>query len=255
MTTENQLQTTLEALIREEAERAVSAPTRFGTFADLSLSALQLLNTFVVSVNHDHFLSAALMTSVQKSATLGFLSYVRSHTAQAEFNSRQLIEFCVLTAYLLAHPNEDVTHTADNESGALRTPKSLNNKAYRWLDQSFGHLSELLKEMKSQINDTTSHASIYLTHFTFNWQSEHQNSEMFEGSFFDNQDDDIVRLYLMSHARLVVIAIEILRAVVEKHGGFVLIGDIKERLALLDRNVNFHRDALAERMRNPEPRG
>jgi hypothetical protein len=251
VTTKNQLQTTLKALIREEAERTISATTRYGSFADLSLSALQLLNTFVVSVNHDHFLSAALMTSVQKSATLGFLSYVRSHTAQAEFNSRQLIEFCVLTAYMLAHPNEDVTRTSDTESGTFRTPKSLNKKAYRWLDESLGHLSALLKEMKSQINDTTSHASIYLTHFTFNWQSEHKNSEMFEGSFFDNQNDDIVRLYLMSHARLVVIVIEILRAVVETHGGFILIDDIKERLALLDRNVNSHRDALAERMSNP----
>jgi hypothetical protein len=252
--TESQLQTTLEALIREEAERTVNAPTRYGSFADLSLSAIRLLNTFVLSVNRDHFLSAALMSSVRKSATLGFLSYVRSHTVQAELNSRQLIEFCVLTAYILAHPDEDVTCTADAETGAFRAPKQLSKKAYRWLEESFGQLSTLLKDMKSQINETTSHASIYLTNLTFNWQSQQWGSDAFKGSFFDNQSDDIVRLYLMSHARLVLIVVETIRSVVEKHGGFVLLEDIKERLALLDSSINAHRDALAERMRNPELR-
>ena len=51
----------------------------------------------------------------------------------------------------------------------FRTPKSLSAKAYRWLDREHGHVSALLKDMKDQINDTASHASIYLTHFTLEW--------------------------------------------------------------------------------------
>ena len=244
---DGQLRTTLQALIDEEAVRTHNAGQRYGSFVLLGQSAIALLNTFILSIDRDHFLAAALMLSVQKSATLGFLSHVRAHTAQAEFNSRQLIEFCALTAYMLAHPGETVTRSTD-ESGGFRTPKSLSAKAYRWLDREHGHVSALLKDMKDQINDTTSHASIYLTHFTFEWESGRDNSETFYGSFFDQQDDDVVRLYLMSHARLVLLVVETLRQVAVAHGGFTLVEDINERLAVLDRDVNAHRSALGQRL-------
>ncbi len=246
-----QLLTTLQSLIDEETKRTRKARDQYGSYVNLAQSAIALLNTFIVSIGRNHFLCAALMLSVQKSATLGFLSYVRAHTAQAEFNSRQLIEFCVLTAYMLAHPDEDVTRSTNGGGEGFRTPKSLSAKAYRWLGCEYGHVSALLKDMKDQINDTASHASIYLTHFTFDWESGREDAECFNGSFFDQQDDDVVRLYLMSHARLVLLVIETLRRVAVAHGGFTLIDDIDERLALLDRDVNAHRDALGPRLRKP----
>lgn len=248
---DRKLRTTLQELIDEEAVRTRNAGQRYGSFVRLAQSAIALLNTFIVSIHRDHFLAAALMLSVQKSATLGFLSHVRAHTAQAEFNSRQLIEFCALTAYMLAHPDEDVTRTTDESGERFRTSKSLSAKAYRWLDREHGHVSALLRDMKDQINDTASHASIYLTHFTFEWESGPDDSETFCGSFFDQQDDDVVRLYLMSHARLVLLVIETLRQVAVAHGGFTLVEDIDERLALLDRDVIAHRDALGPRLNRP----
>ncbi|MGH6651182.1 MAG: hypothetical protein ACREB7_08635 [Sphingopyxis sp.] len=250
MSDAGQLRTTLQALIDEEAARTRNAGQRYGSFVELAQSAIGLLNAFVVGIDRDHFLTAALMLSVQKSATLGFLSHVRAHTAQAEFNSRQLIEFCALAAYMLAHPDEDVTSNAD-EGGGLQTSKSLTDKAYRWLDREHDHVSALLKDMKKQINDTASHASIYLTCFTFEWESSRDDSEIFCGSFFDQQDDDVVRLYLASHARLVLLVIETLRQVAVAHGGFTMVEDIDERLALLDRDINAHRDALRPRLDMP----
>jgi len=248
---DRQLRTTLQELIDEEAVRTRDAGQRYGSFVQLAQSAIALLNTFVISIDRDHFLAAALMLSVQKSATLGFLSHVRAHTAQAEFNSRQLIEFCALTAYMLAHPDEDVTRVTVGNGEGFRTPKSLSAKAYRWLDREHGHVSALLKHIKGQINDTASHASIYLTHFTFEWESGRDDSETFCGSFFDQQDDDVVRLYLMSHARLVLLVMETLRQVVVAHGGFTLVQDVNKRLALLDRDINAHRDALGPRLSMP----
>ena len=246
-----QLRTTLQALIDEEAVRTRDAPARYGSFVQLAQTAIALLNTFIVGIDRNHFLGAALMLSVQKAATLGFLSHVRSHTAQAEFNSRQLIEFCVLTAYTLAHPDEDMTRSSGDGGDGFRTPKSLSTKAYRWIDREHPHVSALLKDMKDQINDTSSHASIYLTHFTFDWESGRGGVDSFNGSFFDEQDDDVVRLYLMSHARLVLLVVETLRQVAVAHGGFILIEDIDERLASLDSQVNAHRDALEPRLRRP----
>ena len=240
------LRTNLQELIEEEVARTREARNRYGSFVDIAQSAIALLNTFVVSVGRRYFLAAAFMLSVKKSATLGFLSHIRAHTAQAEFNSRQLIEFCALTAYAIAHPDEDVTRT-NAEGEGFRAPKSLSNQAYFWLDDTYNHMSSLLKEAKNQINETESHANVYLTQFTFDWHSDFAASETFKGSFFDQEDDDVVRLYLMSHARLVLIVIEAIRQVARDHGGLVLIKDIEQKLARLDRDVNAHRNALAPR--------
>jgi len=207
---EPSLETTLQVLIDEEYARTMNARDRLGTFVALAQSAIGLLHSVVSSIDRDHFMAAALMLSVQKSATLAFLSYVRGHTAQAEFNARQLIEFCALTAYMLAHPEEDVTRGTGNDSDGFVPPKRLSAKAYMWLNEQQPHASGLLKEMKDQINDTTSHASVYLTHFTFEWDSGGEDSEHFRGSFFDNVDDNVTRLYLMSFSRLIVIVIETL---------------------------------------------
>ena len=243
--------TTLQALIDEEEDRTRNARARYGTFVPLGQSAIGLLNTFIASIGRDHFLAAALMLSIQKSATLSFLSYIRGHIAQAEFNSRQMIEFCALTAYLLAHPEENVTAGADDNTNGFKSPKAMSGQAYKWLNKEHPHQSALLKEAKDQINETASHASIYLTHFTFEWESGGYESDQFRGSFFDNLNDDVVRLYLMSFSRLVVIVVEILRLVSEKHGVFTLKENVINELSQLDRNVNTHRESLATRMGPP----
>lgn len=241
------LVTTLRALIDEEHSRTLDARDRLGSFVPLAERAIALLNTLVTSVDRDHFMAAALMLSVQKSATLAFLSHLRGHTAQGDFNSRQLIEFCALTAYMLAHPDEDVTRGGEG-TGGFAPPKWVSVKAYRWLEAEHPHVSAMLKEMKDQINDTASHASLYLTHFTFEWRSGGYDSEHFRGSFFDSVDDDVVRTYLMSLSRLMVVVIETLRLASADHGGFTLKGGAEAELRQLDRDVNAHRDALGKRM-------
>jgi len=208
---ERPLATTLQALIDEEHARTMSARDRLGTFVPLGQSALVILNTFIASIGQDYFLAAALMLSIQKSAALSFLSYIRGHTAQGEFNARQLIEFTSLAAYLIAHPEEDVTRASQKGEGAFQPPKALSRKSYLWLDGEHPDLSASLKEMKDQINDGASHASVYLTHFTFEWESGNSDVDQFRGSFFDNLDEDVVRIYLISFAHLVLIVVETIR--------------------------------------------
>lgn len=248
MSNDDALTTTLQALINEEQERTADASDRLGTFVPLVQRGIALLNTCVSTIDRDQFMSAALMLAVQKSATLSFLSYVRGHIAQAEFNMRQTIEFTALTAYMLAHPEEDITKGPEESAAGFKPPKVVSAKAYKWLNKEHGHVSALLKEMKDQINDTTAHASVYLTHFTFDWESGSHDKDVFRGSFFDSAEDDVFRLYLMSLARLLVLVIETIRQVTDKHGGFVLKDTTVDELHRLDHAVNAHRDALAAKM-------
>lgn len=246
---ENDLVTmTLQALIDEEQERTANARDRLGTFVILVQKGLDLLNTCVETIDRDRFMAAALLLALRKTATLSFLSYVRAHITQAEFNMRQTVEFTALAAYLLAHPEEDVTNGPGQSPPAFKNTKSVSCKAYAWLDKEHGDVSALLKQVKDDINNTTAHASIYLTHFTFDWEGSDYANSVFKGSFFDKADDDTFRLYLMSLARLLVIVIETLRQVSEQHGGFILKSCTADNLRTLSREVDAHRENLAARM-------
>jgi hypothetical protein len=239
------LMTNLQALIEEERELTASARDRLGSFVELGQSALALLNTFIASIGPDHVLAAALQLATQKAATLAFLSYIRHHLAQAEFNSRQVIEFCSLCAFLLAHPEEDVAKGTAEQPGCLKPPKPLSGKAYKWMEKEHPHHSELLLGMKNQINDTASHASVCLTHFTFDWEAG--DGDEYRGSFFDNIEPDVSRLYLVSFARLILIVVETIRLTAERYGGFTLREGIVQELTDLERNIEAHRVALGKR--------
>lgn len=243
------LTTTLQALINEEQERTADASERLGTFVHLAGQGLVLLKTFVRTVDQNQFVAAALMLAVRKSATLSFLSYIRGHIAQAGFNMRQTIEFSVLTAYMLAHPDEKITKESEDSAVGFKPPKAISGKAYKWINKEYADVSKLLEDMKDQINDTTAHASIYLTHFTFDWGGDSEDKSVFRGSFFDRVDDDVFRLYLMSLARLLVLVIETIVRVNEKHRGFVLQETTIGELQQLSHAVDAHRHALAAKMK------
>lgn len=237
------LRTDLQSLVNEEQMLTANARDRLGSFVEVALNALGTLNTFVVSIEEDHFLAAASQLAIQKSITLAFLSYVRSHFAQAEFNTRQAIEFSSLCAYLMAHPEEDATGSGE----AFKPPKAMSTKAYKWMDQEHSELSKMLHELKSQVNDTSAHASVYLTAFTFDWQAS--KGDRFQGSFFDTVDPNMTRMALISLARLVIIIVQTLRLTAEKYGGFKVREGIEDELRALERDVHAHREALGEALK------
>ncbi len=243
------LLTTLDELIKEEENRTKNARDRLGTFVLLAQDALTILNTFVVSINRDSYLPAALLFSIEKVCALAYLSYIRGHIAQAEVNARQAIEFTALTAYLIAHPDVDVTAGPQSEKSGFVRPKVLSSKAYKWLDKELDRHSKLLLEFKEMINESVAHASVYMTHFTFEYASGGEDREQFRGSFFDNVDDDVFRLYLASFARVILIIVETLRLIANKYGAFAIDPDLERKLAMLERGIDEHRKSIGARMR------
>jgi hypothetical protein len=243
---DDKLMTTLQSLIDEEEQLTAQAGARLGSVVHVAETALALLNTFVVSISEQHFMAAALQLAIQKTATLAYLSYIRKHHAQAEFNTRQLIEYCALCAYLLAHPLEDVMTNPSDKSGAIRPSKAMSIRAYKWLHQSLRTHSQILKEAKEQINDTAAHASIFLTQFTFDWEAS--VGDEYRGSFFDNMEPDAQRLYLMSFARVVLVVTDTLRRTAMKHGGFEIREGLEGQLRQLELRLDAHRAAIGKRM-------
>ena len=233
--------------MQEEFELTASAHDRLGSFVPLAATGTSLLNNSIASIGRDHFVVAALIIAMQKASTLAFLSYVRKHVAQAEFNCRQLIEFCALAAYLLANPAIELGNPRGDSSLALSNAKALSGKAYKWLNQHHPQHSKNLLEFKGIINDTTAHASIYSSYFTFSWDGENP-TDCFDGTFFDIVDDDTIRMYLTSLARLILVVIDTLSVAATSHNGVTFSEDLNQTLAKFERDVNAHRDAVGKKM-------
>ena len=129
MTNPPLLTTTLQALLNEEQQRTMDAQQRLGTIVPIAQRGLVILNTSVVSVSANNGLIAAFMLAIQKSITLAFLSYIRAHTAQAEFNCRQAVEFTALGAYLLANPDAEIFDNTDPDNPQFKPTKPLKHQS------------------------------------------------------------------------------------------------------------------------------
>ncbi|RVT41700.1 hypothetical protein [Sphingobium algorifonticola] len=243
------LTTTLQALLDEEHHRTTGAQERLGTIVPIAQQGLAILNTSVVSVAANNGVMAAFMLAIQKSVTLAFLSYIRAHTAQAEFNCRQAIEFTALAAYVLANPAVELLDYSEPNNPIFVSAQKLREKAYKWLKAQEPELNRLLKDFKDSINDSTAHASIYVTHLTVEIDSLTDNSDVFMGSFFDNLGLNESRAFLMSFCRLVVLIVETMRRANEISNGIGMKEGLEQEIYLYASIVDGYREALGEAMR------
>ncbi len=64
------------------------------------------------------------------------------------------------------------------------------------------------------------------------------------GTFFDRHDDDYYRANLVRLAKLVLVIIELLRRIAEKHGGFTIRDDLPSNLQELEGMIHGHIECL-----------
>ena len=207
------------------------------------------MSTSVMSVSAHDGVIAAFMLAIQKSVTLAFLSYIRAHTAQAEFNCRQAIEFTALAAYVLANPEFELLDHSDPANPTFLPTKKLAGKAYNWLEGAEPELNGFLKDFKDRINDSTAHASVFVTHLTVDMDSLTSDGDAFTGSFFDSLGLNETRAFLMSLCRLVVLIVETMRRANEKSQGIVMREGLYQVIHLYANVVDGYRQALGEVMR------
>lgn len=243
------LTTTLQALLSEEHQRTMHAQERLGTIVPIAQQGLAIMSTSVVSVSAHNGIIAAFMLAIQKNVTLAFLSYIRAHTAQAEFNCRQAIEFTALAAYVLANPQIELLDHSNPANPTFPPTRKLSWKAYKWLEGAEPELNAFLKDFKDRINDSTAHASIYVTHLTVDMDSLTDDGDAFTGSFFDNLGLNETRAFLMSLCRLIVLIVETMRRANEKSHGIGMKEGLEQEIYLYANGVDGYREALGEIMR------
>ncbi len=127
--------------------------------------------------------------------------------------------------------------------------KKLAGKAYKWLEGAEPELNGFLKDFKYLINDSTAHASIYVTHLTVDMDSLTDDGDAFTGSFFDSLGLNETRALLMSLCRLIVLIVETMRRANEKSRGIGMKEGLYQEIHLFANVVDGYREALGEVMR------
>jgi hypothetical protein len=129
---------------------------------------------------------------LKKHHMLALLSALRLHKVQTMMNLRQTLEAGAAAAYAIANP--EIQNFVDvHEDGTLDPSKDLTVKRYKWLAANYPHASDVIKEKKELINNTTSHANIVTANQTFR---VNESGDTVEAPFFDIEDDYHVKIDL-----------------------------------------------------------
>src|SRR5215813_3086364 len=93
---------------------------------------------------------------------LALLSTLRLHKVQAYMVLRQALEAGAAAAFVIANPEPE--HFAKTDAqGFIDPSQELTRKRYKWLDKHFPAGSDVIKEKKRLINNSTAHANIVVT--------------------------------------------------------------------------------------------
>ncbi len=204
-----------------------------------------LLNTCIATIARGNELTAGIMLAINKSTMLAYLSYVRSHCAQGEFNCRQLIEYFCLQSYFLAHPDTPIMRDMEDGSTEFINNKVISQKAHRWIKKSLPEISDDLLQHKEAMNASFLHACVYGTSLTMSYEP---SNNIYSGSFFDNVEADGLRAGLLRLCRVIALGLSAtyqanqIHSVIEFHDE---IGPRLERYAeIVDRYQNEWREKM-----------
>ncbi len=186
-------QSTLEEVVETERSLVLGAKAKYSKHYLNARACSVFLSRSVVSVQlsrHETF--GRFFSQLKNHHMLALLSTVRLHKVQSMMNLRQVLEAGAAAAFAIANP--EMRHFADvDQNGLLDPSKALARKRYRWLDQHFPAGSQVIKNKKELLNDTTSHANIVSANQAFSVDDGKTN---IAAPFFDIDDDYHVQVDL-----------------------------------------------------------
>jgi hypothetical protein len=220
--------TTLDLLVVRERAMFVNAEKRLGHPYRVAREATLLMTTFLQSVSGDRFVFANFMGIIKNHLTLALLSMVRRHHVEAMMNIRQVLESASNAAYALANPDADWAHPT---TGRTHTSQVIRERSFKWMDANFKAHSDTLSDLKRQLNETDLHSNIVNGSRSF--QADPDAGVMLT-NFFDDEDLHIIHSDLMVLSLVAMCTMHLLHSVAERHGGFVISKDWRERADLVE---------------------
>ncbi len=194
--------------------------------------AVDFAHSFIKKVDPNSFYFLVFLSCFQKHIILAFLSALRLHHIQTNFDLRFASETSAWAAFAIGNndPDKDKEKFAlTSEDGILNLNEDLKRKMYQWLDKNYPDGSASLKKYKGQTNALSSHANIVDAQRTFSGLVEGK----FRTQFFDNSKDRHIKTDLWAVANLVMGALDLFYGVNRDFNIFEFSEDFLQKMKFL----------------------
>lgn len=194
--------------------------------------AIDFCHSFIKTTNPNSLYFVIFLSSFQKHIILAFLSAIRFHHIQTNFDLRFASETSAWAAFAIGNndPEKDKEKFAlVDEDGILNPNDDLKKKMYKWLDEKYPDGSISLKRYKGQTNALSSHANIVDAHRTFAGLKDFK----FSTQFFDSSEDRHIKTDLWAVANLVMGALGLFYGVNKDFNIFEFSDDFLEKINIL----------------------
>ena len=201
----------------EEHQKLIDAESRYGNaFVNAYNTTIMLSNIMMWPIS-DCDLFIRFYSQVKKYHALSLVSSVRQHRVQAKMDLRYFLESLVNAAFTLAHTG--TRNYFDHENKKINTPHKATGLAYKWIEGAYGGYSKFIKDLKDEINGETAHAHVVNSQHNFDFIPG-VRAEIIT-SYFDFDDNDLVKVDLWQCAKAGLYAIDLILAVQKDFGGFL----------------------------------
>jgi hypothetical protein len=231
----------LELFSAEEHQRLVDGESKYGNAFVNAYNTTILLSNLMMWPVVDCDLFIRFYSQMKKYHTLSIVSTVRLHRIQAKMDLRYFLESSANAAFSLAHT--DTRNYFDLENNRLGDAQKATTKAYKWLETTYSAHSNFMRELKADINEQTAHAHVVNSQHNFDFVPG-KRAEIIT-SYFDFEDDELVRLDLWVAAKSGLHAIDLILSVQKDYGGFLPSSHTDDLSQLMADN-----DAVLHELRN-----
>jgi hypothetical protein len=188
---------------KSENELVQSAKSQKEEFFTHAQYAVDFAHSFIKKVDPNSFYFIVFLSSFQKHIVLAFLSAIRFHHIQTNFDLRFAAETAAWAAFAIGNndPDKDKQKFAEEDKNGILNPSDdLKKKMYQWLDKNYSEGSISLKRYKGQTNALSSHSNIVDAQRTFSGLVDGK----FATQFFDNTEDRHIKTDLWAVANIVM---------------------------------------------------
>jgi hypothetical protein len=201
---------------REEHQKVIDAESRYGEYYVNAHNTTMMLSTIMKWPVIDCDIFIRFLSQMKKYHTLSMLATVRLHRIQAKMDLRYFLESTVNAAYALVHTDTKIYF--DTDKGEVGDARKATVQAYRWIERAYGSHSKAISDIKEAINQQTAHANV--VNSGHNFQIVRGESAKILTTFFDFDEERLVKIDLWQCGQAGLIAIDLILGVQKQHGEF-----------------------------------
>ncbi|WP_186438576.1 hypothetical protein, partial [Cohnella terricola] len=216
-----------------------TAEKEYRDYYQFAIESINLLDSFVNSVELDAQVFLIFLSQIQKSTTLAVLSSLRRHDVQALMNIRHLLESFVLIVYSFIEKDFE-SYVLYSKYGYAVEKRDVKDRARKWLKAEFPEYSDKIKNMKDQINDFYAHANLLSAFANYNFDDDLKISL----EIFDKKEDVFIRQRLWWIGNITFGIIDLIIKVNRKYPLITFRNDINKRMIKLAQRNNFLQEEL-----------